>query len=255
MKPQITAHSFAGVHNKDLRASGSRIIQGATWRKQRVVLVIPADYPRIDEKDGVMHHYHGIPTKVYFSHLALMFPPNQGSYRMAAQGMEVGEAYSTAIAQIVGNADLSKWEYILTVEHDNAPPPDGLLKLIARMEAHPEFACIGGLYWTKGEGGVPQIWGDPKDSTINFRPQPPDPNGGLVECCGTGMGFNLWRMKMFQDARLRRPWFRTLSGIEGKGQGTQDLYFWDNARQFGYRCAVDCSVLVGHYDDANDVMY
>ena len=37
------------------------------------------------------------------------------------------------------------------------------------------------------EGGVAQIWGDPKDYLLNFRPQPPIP-GQLVECCGTGMG-------------------------------------------------------------------
>jgi len=55
----------------------------------------------------------------------------------------------------------------------------------------------------KGHGGVPQIWGDPKDPVINFRPQRPDINGGLVECCGTGMGFNLWRLDMFKDEKLR----------------------------------------------------
>jgi hypothetical protein len=114
------------------------------------------------------------------------------------------------------------------------------------MEEHPELSCIGGLYWTKGEGGVPQIWGDPKDTLINFRPQPPDPNGGLVECCATGMGFNLWRLKMFRDERLRKPWFKTVA--DHTGVGTQDLYFWSDARKYGYRCAIDCSVKVGHYD-------
>ena len=114
------------------------------------------------------------------------------------------------------------------------------------MELHPEFSAIGGLYWLKGPGGHPQIWGDPSDPVVNFRPQPPDPNGGLVECCGTGMGFTLWRLSMFKDERLRRPWFKTIAGKEGVG--TQDLYFWGDARKHGYRCAIDCSVKVGHYD-------
>jgi hypothetical protein len=161
---------------------------------------------------------------------------------IAAEGMEVGRAYSQAIEGILANHELGQWEYMLTLEHDNLPPPDGVTRLIKQMEAHPEFACIGGLYWTKGYGGVPQIWGDPRDPVLNFRPQPPDPNGGLVECVGTGMGFNLWRLSMFKDSRLRRPWFETTSG------GTQDLYFWGDARKYGYRCAVDCSVKVGHYD-------
>ena len=124
-------------------------------------------------------------------------------------------------------------------------PPDGVLALVRRMEAHPELACIGGLYWTKGEGGCPQIWGDVKDPILNFRPQLPVP-GELVECCGTGQGFNLFRLDTFKDEKLRKPWFKTIAGREGVG--TQDLHFWSDARKFGYRCAIDCAVLVGHVD-------
>jgi hypothetical protein len=230
-KPQLVAIG-GGMHNDDIQASTTRIISGGSWKKQRVVMLIPAG--------------DSIPTKVYLSHCALIFPPNQAAHRMAAMGMEVGEAFSNSIAEIIAHPDIGNWEYLLTIEHDNCPPADGIVKLIKRMDEHPEFACIGGLYWTKGHGGVPQIWGDVKDPVINFRPQPPDPNGGLVECVGTGMGFNLWRLSMFKDERLRRPWFKTSAGAEGVG--TQDLYFWADARKYGYRCAIDCSVKVGHYD-------
>jgi hypothetical protein len=230
----------SGKHNEDLESSAKRIKESGSWKRQRVVMLIPA---------GV-----SIPTKVYLSHCSLIFPPNQGSYKMVAIGMEVGEAFSEAIEQILEHPELSTWEYILTIEHDNIPQPDALVKLLERMEQHPEFSCIGGLYWTKGEGGVPQIWGDPNDA-LNFRPQAPDPNGGLVECCGTGMGFNLWRMDMFKDSRLRKPFFKTLKGHEGQGVGTQDLYFWGDARKYGHRCAIDCSVKIGHYDNVNDITW
>lgn len=231
----------SGVHNADLEKSGRRILEGGSWKKQRVIMIIPASTT--------------IPTKVYLSHCSLIFPPNQASFKMAAIGMEVGEAFTNSIQDILNHPELSQWEYILTIEHDNIPPQDGVVKLIERMEKHPEYACIGGLYWTKGEGGVPQIWGDPKDAQLNFRPQAPDPNGGLVECCGTGMGFNLWRLDMFKDPKLRRPWFKTLNGVEGQGVGTQDLYFWGDARKHGYRCAIDCSVKVGHYDINTDITW
>jgi len=238
MKSQLIGLD-SGIHNSDLNKSGSRIIKGGSWRKQRIIMLIPAS--------------ESIPTKVYLAHCSIIFPPNQASYRMAAIGMEVGEAFSNSIEEIINHPDLGQWEYLLTIEHDNIPPPDGLVKLIKRMEDHPEYACIGGLYWTKGEGGVPQIWGDPKDPILNFRPQAPDPNGGLVECCGTGMGFNLWRLQMFKDPALRKPWFKTIAGMEGVG--TQDLYFWGDARKHGYRCAIDCDVKVGHYDLANDITW
>lgn len=234
---QIVSYDF-GRHNADVDANRARIVRGGSWKKQRIVVILPsADL---------------IPAKVALSHWNLAFPPNNGVMRMLALGMEVGDAYSQTIEQILAHPDLSNWEYILTIEHDNVPPPDGVVKLIEQMEAHPEYACIGGLYWTKGEGGVPQIWGDPKDPVVNFRPQPPVA-GQLVECCGTGMGFNLWRVEMFKDDRLRKPWFRTLNGMNGEGIGTQDLYFWADARKYGYRCAIDCSVLVGHYDHATGV--
>lgn len=230
-----------GRHNADLEFSAAKIIEGGSWKKQRIVLILPA---------AAM-----IPAKVALSHWNLIFPPNQGVVRILALGMEVGDAYSSAIEQILADPTLRDYEYVLTIEHDNAPPPDGVLKLLRRMEQHPELSCIGGLYWTKGgiETAAPQIWGDPADPVLNFRPQPPRV-GELVECCGTGMGFNLWRMSMFKDERIPRPLFRTVASAT-EGCGTQDLMFWREARKHGYRCAVDCDVPVGHYDIPTGIMY
>jgi len=231
MKPQLIGID-SGRHNMDLPKSTARIIEGGSWKRQRTVMLIPAG--------------DSIPTKVYLSHCALVFPPNQSAHRMAAIGMEVGEAFSNSIAEIINHPEIGQWEFLLTIEHDNCPPVDGLIKLIKRMEEHPELSWISGLYWTKGiENAQPQIWGDVNDPVINFRPQPPRA-GELVECVGTGMGFCLWRLKMFKDKRLRRPWFKTVA--DATGVGTQDLYFSADARKYGYRCGVDCGVLVGHYD-------
>ena len=232
MKPQLIT-TDSGYHNADLQQSASRVFQGGSWKRQRTVVLVPT--------------ISAIPPKVYLSHCSLAFPPNQGVYRMLAVGMEVGDAYSQALTEILANPELSQWEYVLTMEADNCPPYDGLIRLIERMEQNPQFACIGGLYWCKGPGGCAHIWGDVNDPVLNFRPQVPTPEQ-LVECCGTSMGFNLWRMSMFRDQRLQRPWFRTLNGKNGEGIGTQDLAYWSDARKHGYRCAVDCSVKVGHYD-------
>lgn len=239
MKPELVSYDF-GKHNAMLDWSVKRMAGSAQWKKQRTIVILPAS--------------NSISTKVALSHWNLIFPPNNGVHRMIALGQEVGEAYNNAIQAILDHPELSQWEYVLTVEHDNVPPPDGLVKLIMRMDANPRLSVISGLYWTKGEGGVPQIWGDPADPILNFRPQPPKV-GELVECCGTGMGFVLWRLSMFKDEKLRKPWFKTLNGSEGQGVGTQDLFFWGDARKHGYRCAVDCSVLVGHYDSSADVCW
>lgn len=238
---ELVLQNYQGRHNENIEETQRRLFNAGSWKKQRIVCLIPAG--------------KFMPSKAYLAHRSIAFPPNQASIWMLAEEYEVGVGFSKGVADILAHPELSTWEYILTVEHDNLPPFDGLVKLVERMEQHPEFACIGGLYFTKGEGGVAQIWGDPKDPVLNFRPQVPDANGGLVECCGTGMGFNLWRLNMFKDERLRRPWFKTLNGSEGMGVGTQDLHFWSDARKYGYRCAIDCAVKVGHLDPATGIVW
>ncbi len=232
-KPQITIMEGGGAHNADLGQTGMRLKKSGGWKRQRIIYVIPAG--------------ESIWSKVYLAHRNLIFPPNQPMVPILTEDMEVGDAYSKTIEGILAHQDLSDWEFLLTIEHDNIPPGDGVVRLVEQMEAHPELSCIGGLYFTKGAGGVAQIWGDPGDPQLNFRPQVPRPET-LQECCGTGMGFNLWRLSMFKDQRLRRPWFKTLDGTQGQGVGTQDLYFWSDARKYGYRCAIDTSIKVGHYD-------
>lgn len=230
-----------GRWNADLAESARRLSESGQWKRQRIVYIVPGG--------------QSIPSRTYLSHRGLVFPPNQAMAPLYVEGAEVGAAYDEAIAMVLGHSTLSEWEYVLTLEADNLPPSDGVLKLIRRMEAHPELACIGGLYWTKGPGGVPQIWGDITDPIPNYRPQVPVP-GQLLECYGTGMGFNLWRMSMFKELAARkvpRPWFKTVA--ESNGIGTQDLYFWTLARKEGFRCAVDCDVLVGHLDVNTGVIW
>lgn len=240
MIPQIVSSYDGGLHNADLEATKKRLETAGAYKDLRTIVIIPA--------------LGQVPTKAVASWMNLIAPPNQGLVRLFALGMEVGEAYSRTIEAILADANLREFPYILTLEHDNVPPADGLLKLLERAEAHPEFSGIGGLYFTKGHGGVAQIWGNVNEHPMNFKPQRPDVNGGLVECNGTGMGFNLWRTSMFKDEKLRRPWFKTIASAT-EGVGTQDLYFCADARKNGYRFAIDCSVKVGHYDHKEDLTW
>ncbi len=266
--PVILSSYDGGRHNANLEETVSRLDRESSWRDLSTVMITPTAVAvdlsglAIEEKDQLQKLLNkaniklsgGIPPRVVASWESMMVPPNNRFVRLMAVGMEVGEAYSRCIESILAHPDLSTWKYILTREHDNAMPPDGFVQLAKRMEDHPEFAAIGGLYYTKGFSGVAQCWGDPNDHPMNFRPQKPDLNGGLVECNGTGMGFTLFRMSMFKDTKLRRPWFKTVSSRE-EGVGTQDLYAWGDFRKHGYRCAIDCSVKVGHYDSSSDIMW
>ena len=168
--------------------------------------------------------------------------------------MEVGAAYTQAIEQIIANPILRSWKYIMTLEEDNVPPPDGLLKLYESME---EYDVVGGLYWTKGENGQPMIYGDPNSKEMSFIPQVPIPET-VQECNGLGMGFNLYKLDIFRDPRVPRPYFKTLQeftpGVGVRGY-SQDLYFYENIRKLGYKVACDTRIKVGHYDLEADIVW
>jgi hypothetical protein len=237
-EPQFIS-SFEGINNADLKRANERLKAGKVYKDLSTVCVVPTR--------GV------IPARVVESWMNVQPPMNQKFVRIFVAGQEVGDAYEKAVEMILAHPMLKDFKYLLTLEEDNMPPPDGLLKLYENIcdcakPCDDHFAQVAGLYWTKGDLGQPMIYGNPKEM-LAFNPQMVRPNA-VQECNGTGMGFTLFHMGLFRDKRLERPWFRTVQGAEG--QGTQDLYFMGKIRQLGYRVASDNRVRVGHYDQGAD---
>jgi hypothetical protein len=239
MEPQIVIENLEGRHNSDMTASAKRILKGKAYRDLSTVCIVPTR--------GMIH------AKVVQSWMGLMSPMNQKFTRIMMIGMEVGEAYTAAIESILQHPELSSWKYILTLEEDNMPPADGLLKLYEDMD---QYDVVGGIYWTKGEGGQPMIYGNPMEMPKNFTPQVPLIDA-LQPANGLGMGFNLFKLDIFKNPALQRPFFKTCQdvGPDGAKVYTQDLYFYENASKLGYRFACDTRVKVGHYDAANDIIW
>jgi hypothetical protein len=225
-----------GFHNEKLDISRSRVIEGSSYRDCSTVCLMPIR--------TAQEHLH---YKVADAYRSLMTPMNHPFYPMRLVQMEVADAYNQGIKAILEHEELRNFKFVLTFESDNVPPPDGLIKLVETMYAGP-WAGVGGLYWTKGEGGMPMIYGDPKDPSINYRPQVPVPEQ-VQECRGIAMGFTLWDLKLFRDERLGPPWFHTIQEHKpwiGSRSGTQDLDWCGRAAALGYRFAVDNRVRVGH---------
>lgn len=245
-QPTIVVEDLKGRHNANLEASRSRLLRGNTYRDASTVCVVPTR--------GFIH------ARVVQSWMGMLTPMNQKFTRLFIWNMEVGEAYQAAVDTILGNPELAKWKYMLTLEEDNLPPPDGLLRLIEAIEGGVDgikYDVVGGLYWTKGEGGQPMVYGDPTVMPRNFIPQVP-----LIDtvqrCNGLGMGFNLFRIAMFKDPQIPRPFFKTLQEfVQGQGTKgyTQDLYFFEKAGGFGYKFACDTRVKVGHYEVDRDIVW
>jgi hypothetical protein len=230
--PQIIIGGDLGFHNSDLEASKERLERGKQYRDLSTVCVVPTR--------GM------IPARVVESWMGLMSPMNNAFIRLFVAGMEVGDAYNAAVELVLGHEQLSKFKYLLTLEEDNMPPPDGLLKLYESID---DYAAVGGLYWTKGEGGQPMIYGDPR-GILAFQPQQVQLDT-VQECNGLGMGFTLFDMDIFRDKRFEKPWFKTVqewSRETGAAAGTQDLYAFAKLRKLGYRVACDTRIKVGHID-------
>ncbi len=239
-KPQILVPDNAGLHNaSDYTA---RLKKEKTYRDLSTIIVCPTR--------GM------IPARIVQSWQGLIRPMNQkvlGPIFM--EGMEVGEAYNQVIKMVLENPELSNFKFLLTLEEDNAPPVDGLMKLYESID---EYDAVGGLYWTKGEGGQPMCYGDPSVMPQSFMPQIPHPDT-ITPCNGLGMGFTLFRMEMLKDKRFEYgEWFKTIQEVTPSGgvtMMTQDLWFFMKAREMGYKFACDSRVRVGHYDAANQIMW
>jgi hypothetical protein len=234
----MSVEDLQGYHNRNLEQSMKRLEQAKSYKDLSTVWICVTR--------GLIHN------RVVGSWMNLMRPMNQKVLGpIFIEGKEVGSAYNAAVEMILANPELKKWKYLLTIEEDNCPPADGLLKLYESIE---KFDAVSGLYWTKGEGGMPMIYGHPKEMPKNFVPQMPQPES-LQECNGLGMGFDLFKISMFQ--KLPSPWFRTVQEITQNGgrQYTQDLYFFEQAGRQGYRFACDTRVKVGHFDAEHNMMW
>lgn len=128
-------------------------------------------------------------------------------------------------------------DWLLFADADMTFAPDALERLLAHR-----LPIVGGLCREKR----------PPFSAVLYRTQevpeglhyyePFEPNGeGLIEVAGTGCGFLLIAMQVF-DA-IEPPYFLPQSSTGGIGE---DLWFCELARDAGYRIFVDQSVKIGH---------
>jgi hypothetical protein len=238
MGAQIILEDYQGRHNASDYVS--RLAKARAYEDLSTVCIVPTR--------GL------ITARVVQNWMGILSPMNQKFTRIFVERAEVGDAYNWAIDAILSNEELSKWKYVLTLEEDNLAPPDGLLKLI---ESIGDYGAVGGLYWTKGEGGMPMCYGHPHETPIRLNPIIPQPDS-LTECNGLGMGFTLFKLDLFKDPKIEKPWFRTAQEfIPGEGVKcmTQDLYFFEKAKKAGYRFACDSRVRVGHFDAGSNIVW
>lgn len=197
-----------------------------------------------------------IDAQVVNAWFQLLTPVNHKFTRLFVSGGEVGDSYNTAIAGILAHPQLSRFKYVLSLEDDNLPPPDGLLRLLESMAAAEkkgeDLWAVSGLYWSKGKDGVPLAFGDTRrpEWNLDFVEHAQD---AVTPCYLIPQGFTLYRTDLFR--KLPYPWFKTVAEFDKSAppldqfmRYTQDSHFCRTCFGAGLRVGVRADVRVGHLD-------
>ena len=268
----MTTTDSYGLRNAHLADEHTHFLKGTSYHDLSTVMVVPSVSLKrtVQPRPGrgwlpqAIHNLTsrhgarcpeiaspGIAEAVVFSWLSLQTPMNTAFQRVSIANAEVGDAYNQGIHLILTNEGLAKCSFVLTVETDNIPPPQGLLQLykdIDDVSAGGPFDAIQGLYWGKGPGAMPHCYGKPEEMPHTFKPWVPPPDS-VVQVNGVAMGFTLFRLDLFR--KMKGPWFRTVQDwVPGVGEqtATQDLWFSRQAAKVGAKFAVSSKVRVGHID-------
>lgn len=239
MNIPLTVSDFKGRHNQDLSISANRLNIANSANNLSTVCIIPTS--------GL------IPTKVVERWLILSSQMNQKLVRIPTITSDKYQAYNGAIEQILATPTLNEYKYLFTMEENYIPPLDGLTKL---FEGIKDFDVVSGLIYTKGEESKAMIYGHPGQIPSTYLPVPPMVTDGLQTCLGLPTGFTLYKMDIFKDPKVPKPWFRTNLPYEvGKQRSPHDdQYFFENIHKLGYKVAVDTRIKIAHLD-TNDVIW
>lgn len=203
-----------------------------------------------------------VDIRVIDSWFKLITPVNHKFTKLFMTGGNIDDAYNTAITGIIHHPELSKYRFILTMEDDNLPPPDGILKLVDTF-LHQEleddkYWALSGLYWTKPSRDTiehaPIAFGCPDLGEWNMFTPPLEEDGSVTQCCLIPQGFTLYDMDIFKK-HLTYPWFKTiekydstLPELDQTVGSTQDDYFFKNMWAKGLKVGVRADIKVGHLD-------
>lgn len=201
-----------------------------------------------------------VDIEVVDSWFKLITPINHKFTKLFIAGGATDDAYNTALQLILNDPLLSKYRFLLTMEDDNIPPPDGIVKLVESMlekeQAGDKYWAISGVYWTKPSRDciehAPIAWGCVEDGEWNMKAPPLKEDGSVTQCCLIPQGFTLYDLNLFR--KMQYPWFKVveanhnINSIDWEPPATQDSYFFKNVWEAGYKVGVRADVKVGHLD-------
>jgi len=200
-----------------------------------------------------------VDVQIVDSWFKLITPVNHNFTKLFMANGRVDDAYNTGIQLILNDPKLSSSRFLLTMEDDNLPPPDGIIKLVESFLKHEQsgdkYWAISGVYWTKPSRDciehAPIAWGCPHTGEWNMDVPPISEDENITQCCLIPQGFTLYDLDLFR--KIEYPWFKTVEhkpeqDIDWTPGETQDSYFFKKVWDAGYKVGVRGDVQVGHID-------
>lgn len=240
MNLPLTVPDFRGKHNADLEFSRNRLTVANSANNLSTICIVPTS--------GL------IDTKVVEKWLIIASQMNQKFVRLPTITSDKYLTYNNTIEQILATPTLNEFKYLLTMEEDFLPPIDALIKLFENIE---KYDVVGSLAYTQGEEGKAMIYGHPEQIPATYLPIPPMGVDIIQPCLGVSTAFTLFKLDIFKDVKLPKPWFRTNLPYEvGKPKnGHDDQYFFENIHKLGYKVACDTRVKLGRVVPNSDVIW
>lgn len=204
-----------------------------------------------------------VPIEFLFTAARMQMPINGQVFQHIIKGMEIGKARDKAVHDLLAMGK-EKPKYLFFLGDDMIPEWNSFVRLYEAMEEE-EWDVLTGLYYMKGEPPTPLVWRD--DHIGRMKPNVHFKVGERVRIDLTGLDFTLIRVSLLE--KMTPPYFKTGPSlraeiptplepyIEPKSiiMHTEDVWFFQKAKQLGAKCGVHSGVRVGHMDIKSGAIY
>ena len=160
--------------------------------------------------------------------------------------------YASLRTEIVEKALNMNSKWLMFVDSDVFIPED----CINRLMAHGKD-IVTGVYWMKTQPPQPVLYKNIGDGPI-WEIEPTD---DLQEIGGSGLGCCLINMDVFKKFKekeidfFQQDWMHEVNGRRIQVSVGEDHWFFEKARELGFKAWADTNVLCDHYDLGSDTMY
>ncbi|HYZ15041.1 MAG TPA: hypothetical protein VE591_01520 [Candidatus Acidoferrum sp.] len=147
------------------------------------------------------------------------------------------------------------FDLLAMIDDDIVVPRDGLERLVAALQADPDAAIAGALYYSR-DGARPMTVSRWSSSDTTSAAIPPFNSHDIVPIDGLGFGFVVLRVAAL--ASLTQPYFAAHLFVDDLSrtvrQCDEDYLLCERLRSAGYRVLLHGGVRAGHYDRGRDIV-